>query len=213
MVIVLAAVGVAAGAFFLLRDGDEAKATGGGADRVAQPDRDVPGAPRRNAPRDQANHRDVPSGPEDLASAGGGDEPVKYEMEDGTRVTDHRSNPSKYLRPGVTHPSRSPVDGKVASAVLRQVRPAVVQCLAGVPDDAFDPEAVIMARVVIAIDDAGRLTASEVGADGTGLDDTRLAAAVECIRASAPSIQAQVEHAAVESATLVFPIRPLAYRR
>lgn len=213
MVIVLAAVGVAVGAFFLLRDGDEAKATRD-AQGSAQPDRDVPGASRRAPVRDaRANQRDVPAGP-DVAVAGGGPaEPLKYEMEDGTQVADHRTNPSKYLRPGVTHPSRSPVDGKVSTAVLQQIRPVVLQCLASVPDDAFEAEAIVMARVVIAIDEAGNLTATEVGADATGLDDATLAPAVACIRAAAPTIQAHVEHAAVESATLVFPIRPLAYRR
>ena len=209
MVIVLAAVGVAAGAFFLLRDGDEAK---GEDAESAQPDRDVPGA-RRTSVR-KANQRDVPAGPDDLASGGEAKPPPeKYELEDGTQVTDHRSKPGKYLRPGVTHPSRSPVDGKISTVVLQQIRPVVLHCLASIPDDAFDAEAIVMARVVIAIDGEGNLTATQVGADGTGLDEAKLAPAVECIRASAPTIQAHVEHEAVESATLVFPIRPLAYRR
>jgi hypothetical protein len=145
-------------------------------------------------------------------AAGEDGEPVKYELEDGTHVSDHRNNPSKYLRPGVPHPSLSAVDGKVSTAVLHEIRPVVLKCLANIPDEAFAADAIVMARVSITIDDQGNLTATEVGADGTGLDEATLAPAVECIRAAAPSIQTHVDHEAVESAKLAFPIRPLAYR-
>ncbi len=213
MVIVLAAAGVAGGVFFLMRDGDEAAATRDAAG-VAQPDRDVPTltpAERRAAARSHGTHV-KPEG-EPGAAGPAADEPEVSYMEDGTRVADHRKTKEPYLRPGVPHPSMSPVDGKVSTAVLQQLRPIVIKCLASVPDDAFTDQALVMARAVIAIDAQGNLTALELGADGTGLDPERLAPAVECIRAAAGSVQAHVDHEAVETATLAFPIRPLAYRR
>lgn len=214
LMIALAAAGVATGAFFLLRDGDEAGATRT-AHQTAQPDRDVPTTPdgARVPVRDRANDRRVPSGPDGLEEGDAADKPPVTYLEDGTRVTDHRSKASQYLRPGVGHPSKSPVDGKISTEVLHLIRPIVLGCLAGVPDDAFADDAVVMARADITIDAQGNLTATDLGADGTGLDDAKLQPAIDCIRAAAPSVTAHVDHAAVETVSLAFPIRPLAYRR
>jgi len=213
--IAMAAAGVAVAAFFLLRDGDEAAATGGASTTAgtSQPDRDVPGAAARNPARVTPNDRRDVADPDAIEVGHTGKKPpVVYDMEDGTHVADHRDNPTPYLRPGLVHPSMSPVDGKVSTAVLRVLRPVVLGCLGSAPDDAFTDDALVMARAVISIDADGNLTATELGAGGTGIDEAQLAAAVTCIQDAAATIHAHVDHEAVETATLAFPIRPLAFR-
>ena len=199
----LAGVGALVGAFFLLRGDDEAK--GGAKDEAAQPDRDVP-----TASGDPKHARNLPPrGSQD------GDEPRQPEvrdMADGTSVVDHRKNPGDYIRPGVPHPSISELDGPTNVAVMRQVRPILLACLKDIPTEAMAEDAVVMMYAVVSIDDAGRLTASELGGDSMGIDSPKLDAAMQCLAAGAPQVALDTDHFAVQDQRLSMRVEPRKFR-
>ncbi len=201
----LAGVGALVGAFFLLRGDDEAK--GDAKTEVAQPDRDVPtasGDPKRTRAL-------PPRGSQD----GDGDQPRQPEvrdMADGTSVVDHRKNPGKYTRPGVPHPSISQLDGPTNLALMRQVRPILLGCLQDVPTEAMAEDAVVNMYAVVSIDDAGHLTASELGGDSIGIDSPKLEAAMQCLAAGASQVALDTDHFAVEDQRLSMRVEPRKFR-
>lgn len=205
LMVAVAAAGVAVGAFFFLRDDDEAK---GGRAQVeegsAQPERDLPVAGDVRRPVRDVPARDV--GPADPSA------PEVHELADGSRVVDHRKSKTPYIRPGVPHPSLSPVDGNVTTAVMRELRPIILDCLKDVPTEAMSDEAVVMAYAVIAIDGAGNVTASEIGADASGIDSPGLPDAMQCVANAASQVSVQVEHEAVESAKVSARVLPRRFR-
>lgn len=185
--------------FVIRDDGDDAVASDPAA-AAARPERDLPQPRVQRMPT-----RDTPTAPTD--------EPVTYEREDGTTVVDHRTNPTtQYTRPALPHPSRSPVSAQVTAVVMKQVRPVVLKCMQGVPETAFGARPVVMTRAQISIDDKGTMTVHELGPAATDIDATAAAAALDCIRKEGVGLTAHVDHPAVETATLAFPIRPLDYR-
>ncbi|MCA9673516.1 MAG: hypothetical protein KC464_00650, partial [Myxococcales bacterium] len=131
-------------------------------------------------------------------------------------VRDHRTNKEPYLRPGLPHPSMSPVTPVVVSRVMALVRPVVLGCFASIPDEALGDKGTVMTRAVVSIDGAGKLSVEELGPAAGGLDAAdpdALATALECVRSGAAGLTTQVDHAAVDHATLAFPIQPAKYRR
>ena len=185
--------------------------------------------PSQSAPTSAADHpiRDVPSAP--MASAGnkvtirntpgapmtGADTPtIEYQREDGTVVRDHRGsdNAGTFLKPSLPYPTQSPVSAEVTATVMAQVRPIVLKCLHDVPDAAYGQAPLVMTRAKISIDAQGNLSVLELGTAASDIDASASAAAMDCIKQSASMVHTHVDHAAVESATLAFPIKPLDYR-
>lgn len=190
--------------FFAIRGGDDA----GGGDRTTanqpgQPDRDVPD---RTAP-ERTPGKTIPADPDTAPTA------VEHVREDGTTVRDHRKNPGEYVRPSLPHPDESPVTGEVTASVMSLVRPAVLACLKDLPEAAYGARPVVMTRATISIDEQGTMTIDELGPAVTDIDESAASAALDCIRAKSGTLTAHVDHAAVATANLAFPIRPLDYRR
>lgn len=198
------AVGVAVYVFVLRDDGSpEQPAPTDPRAQIDRPARDLP------PPRTPPDRGAVIPGDDGDARA----DVVVTPREEGGEVRDHRSRDAgAYVRPGLPHPSQSPVTAEVTAAVMKEVRPIVLECLKDVPEAAYGARPLVMTRARISIDDAGALTVHELGPATTDIDETAVAPALECIRGRAASIKANVEHVAVESATLAFPIRPLDYR-
>lgn len=181
------------------------------------------------APTSASDHpiRDVPSAP--MASAGnkvtirntpgapitGADTPtIEYQREDGSVVRDHRGgdNAGTFIKPALPYPTKSPVSAEVTATVMAQIRPIVLKCLHDVPDAAYGQAPVVMTRAKISIDAQGMLTVLELGPAVSDIDASASAGAMDCIKQSASMVHTHVDHAAVDSATLAFPIKPLDYR-
>ncbi len=208
VVLALLAVLAAVAVYLLVFRGDDDGAKASDTRSEARPDRqDAPitrtpaPPPRRDSPEDVV--RDSP--------ASGA--PVIRTREDGSTVRDHRKNAdAEWVRPALPHPSMSPVSAVVTSTVMRQVRPVVLECMRKVPDSAYGTSPVVVTRAEISIDGEGNLRVAALGPALRDIDPTAAAAALECIRAAAPTLSGHVEHEAVPSATLSLTIRPLDYR-
>jgi hypothetical protein len=206
--LVVAVLGV--GIYFLVRGGDDAEparsASGGG----DTPAREIPTGPvREGAPpeRDPGEGKTIPADPEAAPM------PVEHTREDGTTVRDHRKNPGEYIRPSLPHPEESPIAAEVTASVMQLIRPVVLECMKDVPEAAYGQRPVVMTRATISIDDQGTMTVDDIGPAFSDIDESAANAALECIRGKSGSLSAKVDHAAVASANLAFPIRPLDYRR
>jgi hypothetical protein len=117
------------------------------------------------------------------------------------------------VRPSLPHRDRSPVTGEITAAVMSLVRPVVLGCMKEVPETAFGADPLVMTRATISIDEQGTLTVDELGPALQDIDEAAAGGALDCIRAKSGTLSQQVEHAAVETTNLAFPIRPLDYRR
>lgn len=195
--------------FLVIRGGDESGEPERTAESGKAPERDVPGDPERGlAPpgRDPGPGKTVEADPEPRGA-------VEHTREDGTTVRDHRANPTEYVRPSLPHPSESPIAAEVTASVMQLVRPVVLACLKDVPEAAYGARPVVMTRATISIDDKGLMTVDDIGPALDDIDESAAGAALACIRDKSGTLSAQVDHAAVASANLAFPIRPLDYRR
>lgn len=205
LVVVVLGVGI----YLFVRGGDDADpdrtSAGGGA-----PERDLPTGPaREGAPPE----RDVGQPGKTIEPDPARPEPVEHVREDGTTVRDHRKNPGEYIRPSLPHPDESPVAPEVTSTVMNLIRPVVLECMKSVPEAAFGQRPVVMTRATISIDDQGTMTVDDIGPALDDIDESAASAALDCIRGKSGSLTTKVDHAAVASANLAFPIRPLDYRR
>ena len=205
----LAVVVLGVGVYLFLRGGDD-------------------GEPDRTAASGGAHEREIPTGParegttpeRDVGQPGktiGPDPdrpgPVEHVREDGTTVRDHRKTPTEYVRPSLPHPDESPIAPAVTAEVMKLIRPVVLDCMKGVPEAAFGQRPVVMTRATISIDDQGLMTVIDLGPALDDIDESAASAALDCIREKSGSLSSKVDHAAVASANLAFPIRPLDYRR
>jgi len=197
---------------FAVRGGDE----GGGAGTAegpTQPEREVPTPVTPSEPATRAGGQGgsavaIPADPEPAPGT------VEYEREDGSTVRDHRGGgAAPYVRPSLPHPTAAPVSPQVTQTVMGLIRPVVLGCMKEVPETAFGAEPVVMTRATISIAEDGTLTVDEIGPALTDIDENAAGAALDCIRAKSGGLSSHVDHAAVASANLAFPIRPLAYRR
>jgi hypothetical protein len=133
--------------------------------------------------------------------------PRTYTLPDGTRVRDHRVDPSEPFSIPSTPPQRRvpPMKSDEVARVHAQLRPLTDACTAQVPVDERAAGASVLVRLLVTVD-AGRLVVDEATATGTGLGAS--AAAVEaCIRERAASIQMASDHASVQRYPLTFPYR------
>lgn len=206
--LVVAALVLAAGAaiYFVVRD-DGASEPPATEPSVAAGDRPARDVPQSRVPQTPTRGVAIPAEGEDT------DDVVVTQREEGGEVRDHRgAGAEPYVRPGLPHPSQSPVTAEVTAAVMKEVRPAVLRCLQDIPETAYGARPVVMTRARISIDDQGSLTVHELGPAASDIDASAVAPALDCIREQAASIKTRVDHPAVETATLAFPIRPLAYR-
>ena len=193
--------------FLVIRDGDDAPEVPAAKDPGA-PERHIPGDPVRGATPPARDPGGTTSGELELAPS-----PVEHVREDGSSVRDHRANPTPYVRPSLPHPDESPVTGEVTVAVMSLVRPVVLGCMKQVPETAYGARPVVMTRATISIDDDGILTIDEIGPALTDIDEAAATAALDCIREQSGKLTQRVDHAAVASTNLAFPIRPLDYQR
>jgi len=185
--------------------------------------RDESSAPARNLPPLQSRTPSTPTRDTAAAPAAGdvaADDPSApaapriYEREDGSEVRDHRGGDAQtYVRPALPHPSQSPVTAQVTAKVLGAIRGPVLKCLGSIPSSAFGPKPLAMIRANISIDGAGTLTVNELGPAFSDIQESATSGAADCIRAAAGSLSVHVDHPAVDTATLAFPIRPDTYRR
>lgn len=206
LVVVVLGVGV----YLFLRGGDDGEPDRTAASRGAAPERDLPTGPARD-PGTPA--RDVGPSGKTIQPDPERPEPVEHVREDGTTVRDHRKNPGEYIRPSLPHPDESPIAPEVTSSVMSLIRPVVLECMKGVPEAAFGQRPVVMTRATISIDDQGTMIVTDIGPAVDDIDESAATAALDCIRGKSGSLTAKVDHAAVASANLAFPIRPLDYRR
>lgn len=193
--------------FFALRDGGDA--ADGAASTSADPAVAETGAPARDVPAARAPRPVTPrvALPTEAPTRPGGSD---YTLEDGSQIRDHRAaGAAPMIKPALPHPSQSPVSGAVTAEVMKTVRPVVLKCLRDVPESAYGPGAVVMVRAVFSIEESGELRIAELGTGLSEIDEAAAAGAVDCVKAQASSLTTRVDHAAVESATIAFPVRPL----
>jgi hypothetical protein len=130
-----------------------------------------------------------------------------YTLPDGTRVRDHRENPTEPFSIPSTPPQRrvEPMKSDQVARVHAELRPLTDACTAQVPAAEVAAGASVLVRLLVTVD-GETLVVDEATVTAKGLGE-RAAAVEACVRERAASITMTIDHAAMQRYPLTFPYR------